>query len=296
MTQGNQIIQADRIGVIANHVLQRQSTAIISGLSSRGIYLQPPDDLTLYLSWERFSGPLTVNISGKPDLLAIFQSGAKAEFGLGAIIFPGDNISIDLKNALVWNSPPPIKGTDFKTEMLEKAFQDVQDLANGNPYLPLLEGILPRNQVRRQKTFDLDDYLNQFLDTLEGGKLDQAVNHLLGMIGLGPGLTPLGDDFILGVLLTLNRWRLSQIPEYNLEELNQNLLLSAREKTTSISFSLFTCAVEGIADERLCRVLDSFFSDESTSQNDLEGLLNWGSSSGIAVLAGMAAALTRLPR
>jgi hypothetical protein len=116
----------------------------------------------------------------------------------------------------------------------------------------------------------------------------------MDLLGLGPGLTPLGDDFILGVVLTLNRWGHSLSPLKDLEKLNQSLLRSAKQKTTSLSASLLACAVEGAADERLLIVLDSIFSGKESSLEDLENFLTWGSSSGIAVLAGIMSVLTRL--
>ena len=296
MTQGNLTIPATQIGVFVNPVLQRQTNAVLSGVSSRGIYLQPPGDWTLFLSLERFHGPLTINIAGKPNPLENIQPGREAKLSLRRIIFPEDKIQIDLNRANVWHSPPPIIKADINTKELEIIIQDALHLAKENPYLPLLEGILPGNQVLLPELAGFDTCFNPFLNRLEEGNPDQAVNHLSGLIGLGPGLTPLGDDFLLGVILTLNRWQVSLVPEYNLKKLNQELLKSTGEKTTTLSASLLACAVEGIADERLLRVLDSIFSEEESKPGDLEKLLLWGNSSGIAVLAGMIAVLTRLFR
>jgi len=42
------------IGFYAQQVLERSKSALVSGIASRGIYLQPEDDWTLYLSQETF--------------------------------------------------------------------------------------------------------------------------------------------------------------------------------------------------------------------------------------------------
>jgi len=118
-------------------------------------------------------------------------------------------------------------------------------------------------------------------------------------------LTPLGDDFLLGVLLTLNRWgqllsphqsdiqmRDTGSPPSNLvNNLNQIIMENTRLKTTQVSASLLACAVEGAADERLLKVLDGLCSGTEVTQNEMRNLLRWGNSSGIAVLAGMMAVL-----
>lgn len=296
MPQGNLTIPATQIGDFVNQILQRRTQAVLSGISSQGIYLQPPGDWTFFISWERFQGPLTINIAGKQDPLNIIQPGSKARLNLREIIFPGDKIQIDLGEANTWLSPtPPIKAA-INTRQVEIIIQDALHLAKENPYLPLLERVLPGNQIPFLEIAGFDACITGFLNRLEGGNLDQALNHLSGLIGLGPGLTPLGDDFLLGVMLTLNRWRLSMVPNHDLEKLNQHLLLSAAEKTTTLSASLLVCAVEGMADERLIKVLDSFFREDDLKPGIVEELLSWGNSSGIAVLAGMMAVATRFLR
>jgi len=294
MPQGNLVIPAAQIGDFVNQILQRRTQAVLSGISSRGIYLQPPGDWTFFISWERFRGPLTINISDKPTPLGNILPGSEARLNLREITFTGDKIQIDLGEANIWHSPPPPIKTEINTRQVEIIIQDALRLAKENPYLSLLEGILPWNQIPLPKIAGFDTCINLFLSKLEEGNLDQALNDLSGLIGLGPGLTPLGDDFLLGVILTLNRWQDSLVPEHNIEKLTLSLLKSISEKTTTLSASLLACGVERTADERLIRVLDSFFSEDDFKPGIVEELLDWGHSSGIAVLAGMIALVKRL--
>jgi hypothetical protein len=110
-------------------------------------------------------------------------------------------------------------------------------------------------------------------------------------MGAGPGLTPLGDDLILGILLAMNRGKLSFYPEGFLDQLNQSTIDLALDKTTRLSFSLLVCASDGSADERLIKVLDGLLAGAMIKDQDLTQLLEWGSTSGFAVLAGMILAL-----
>ncbi|RLD03693.1 MAG: hypothetical protein DRI65_12390, partial [Chloroflexota bacterium] len=114
-----------------------------------------------------------------------------------------------------------------------------------------------------------------------------------------------GDDFLLGVLLSFNRWGhllSSHLPDLQkgdstspptilVNYLNQIILEKTRLKTTRISTSLLFCAMEGAADERLLKVLDGLFTGSLITENDLGYLLRWGNSSGITVLAGMISVL-----
>ncbi len=65
----------ESIGFQASQVLTRNSSAEVYGTSRRGIYLQTPNDVTLFLSFENFKGPLTLNFSGDPGLFAAVKPG-----------------------------------------------------------------------------------------------------------------------------------------------------------------------------------------------------------------------------
>jgi hypothetical protein len=113
------------------------------------------------------------------------------------------------------------------------------------------------------------------------------INKLKDLIGLGPGLTPWGDDFLIGFLLLFNRLGLVEHTDPKLSTLNQQILEAASGKTTQLSVSLLTCAARGQADERLIAATDGLFPGGQVTDQDLADLLSWGSSSGEAALAGM---------
>ncbi len=296
MSQDNVIIPAVSLGQFAKQLLHRQENAVPAGISSRGLYLRSPDETILFLSFEKFRGPLTVNINNKyaamPETIPdspVFLSPTK-------ITFPGEGIQINLKNAEVWNASLPSRrlSAEISRSRLESTIKQTLQLTERNDYQDLFNSVLPGNTIRIPDLPGFDKHLYQYLVLLENKKLTGAISEFSSLLGLGPGLTPLGDDYLLGVILTLNRWKGALIPVQGLEQLNSDLLIAAGEKTTSLSASLLACAIEGAADERLLAVLDPLFAGEESSPKNLEDLLKWGSSSGIAVLAGMVSVLTRL--
>ena len=296
MPQDNVIITTVSLGQFAKQLLHQQGNAVPAGISSHGLYLRSPDDTILFLSFENFRGPLTVNMNIKHDTMPEIKSDSPIFLCPTKITYPVEGIQINLENAAVWTASLPSGRlpADTSRSRLESTIEQTLRLAERNNYQDLLDSVLPGNTIHIPDLPGFDHHLTQYLTSLEQSKPTLGGKELSGLLGLGPGLTPLGDDFILGVILTLNRWGQVLIPVQGLEQLNINLLKDAGNKTTALSASLLSCAIEGAADERLLAVLDPFFTGNESSPRDLVHLLKWGSSSGIAVLAGMISVLTRL--
>ena len=296
MPQDKVIIPAVSLGKFAKGLLHQQENAVHAGISSHGLYLRPPEDTILFLSFEKFRGPLTVNINPKHGAIPEIKSDSLVFLSPAKITFPEEGIQINLENAEVWNASVPSGKLPAETSRsrLESTIEQTLRLTERNNSQDLFNSVLPGNTIHIPDIPGFDNHLTQFLAALEQNKSTMGGEELSSLLGLGSGLTPLGDDLILGVILTLNRWGQVLIPGQGLEELNGNLLKNARGKTTALSASLLSCAIEGAADERLLAVLDSFFSGDESSPRDLDNLLKWGSSSGIGVLAGMVSVLARL--
>ena len=123
---------------------------------------------------------------------------------------------------------------------------------------------------------------------LEGG--------LEAFYGLGSGLTPSGDDLILGMVLALNRCRAWIPDEAGLTRVNEQVIRAARAKTTSLSANLIECATLGQADERLVAALDGILTGNRPVEHCAQDLCSWGSTSGADALVGMALAITAFDR
>jgi len=289
------------IGFYAQQVLERSKSALVSGIASRGIYLQPEDDWTLYLSQETFKGPMTMNLGEASTRLDKIKAGSRVRFSPGEIQFPEEKITIFLDDSKIWFPPPVDNNIKSFPGHLDSILSIVYKLTPGNPYLPLLSenpSQIPGAPVIGERILNLQN-------ALRTGDPEKIAEGSIKLLGLGPGLTPLGDDFLLGVLLSFNRWGhllSSHLPDLQkgdstspptilVNYLNQIILEKTRLKTTRISTSLLFCAMEGAADERLLKVLDGLFTGSLITENDLGYLLRWGNSSGITVLAGMISVL-----
>ena len=282
------------IGYKANQVIQRAPRAVVSGTASRGIYLQPLDDLTIYLSFEEFQGPLTLNLSGDLDDLSQLEPGSSVIFQDSNLFFPDYSLQISLEKAKIWKPSHPSRRSNLHSGMIKKVFDLAQDISGKQPFFPLLNIVMSGDPSPLPVFPDFGNMITPILAEIQTGRPAKLTQPLIELLGAGPGLTPIGDDFILGILLTANRLSESIFQENTMAIFNQSILEKARDKTTQLSFSLLVCATEGSADERLLKVLDSLSIGDEIHDQDLIQMLNWGSSSGIAVLAGMLTALTRL--
>lgn len=108
--------------------------------------------------------------------------------------------------------------------------------------------------------------------------LATAVNQLAG---LGPGLTPAGDDFLLGLLLGLWATR----PEAEVIELTERVVETAVSRTTQLSAAWLQAAAQGEAWLAWHNLLAALRVGDNW-QHPLHRILNNGATSGIASLLG----------
>lgn len=107
-----------------------------------------------------------------------------------------------------------------------------------------------------------------------------------GLIGLGPGLTPAGDDFLAGALLALHHLRRFAIAR----RLADWALPLARSRSNIISYAHLVAAADGQGARTVHEIMQAL---ETSSRGDLDHLLQSidaiGHSSGWDALAGVVA-------
>jgi Protein of unknown function (DUF2877) len=159
----------------------------------------------------------------------------------------GDAVRIDFASASVWRPSSPAKPSDP----------------------PRLE-IPPA--IRRQG--------RAFLDWLAGkGEPEDS------LIGLGPGLTPAGDDFVGGAMIALRAFGNDARRVALADRIAAWALPLAQARTSRISRAHLECAAAGEGHEALHAFLDGFGAE------DLARLARIGHSSGLDAAAGALLAL-----
>lgn len=128
---------------------------------------------------------------------------------------------------------------------------------------------------------------------MTAGSVDRCVAGVHGLAGLGGGLTPAGDDFILGVLLAA--WAGLYGP--GAERLGAPIAEAATPRTTTLSAAYLRAAARGECSVYWHRVFEALLrSDAADLSAALLSLLAVGHTSGADALAGFLAVHIALPR
>lgn len=127
-----------------------------------------------------------------------------------------------------------------------------------------------------------------FTRALRNRRTDDALRAAAAMIGLGPGLTPTGDDFVCGALVALLDLDGPQLPFA--ADLARRVPAVAGGRTTDLSLALLRRAAQGEAADELLAVLTAAAGGGEIQQSVVR-LLRVGHSSGHDLARGLLAGI-----
>lgn len=165
-----------------------------------------------------------------------------------------------------------------------------------NQDLPLYNGII--ELLKEKKVLDLffhkgkavckttialyaERIIHVFTENFNNGKYEEAAHEIIGIIGLGKGLTPSGDDFLCGVLAGLTCFSGMPKAAGMLYYLRKHIADSLKE-TNDISGAFLKCAVDGYYSEAIIKLPEQ--TDEKKVADLFSGI---GHSSGADTLCGI---------
>jgi len=286
---------ANTLGTIALDVLSTHQSATVLGNTSRGIFLKSPQWI-LFLSYEEYRGPMTVNLKGDISDLRNLTMGGLVQISPGLITVPEGNLTISSQDADIWHPAPPSKSFFTPTECrirIKNVAQAVYHEKQGDGLSDLLPSLLEA-PFDSEKMGSVPQDFQEVIPSLRIFDLTTSTENIEKILGRGVGLTPSGDDFLIGLLLTINRWKEVLRLKDDFQSLNDQVVHAAYEKTTTLSANLIDCAARGLADERLINALDYLLTGAGKKERVIRELLNWGNSSGIDAMVGMVTVLSKL--
>lgn len=291
---------ARSIGLIASEILSNNQDALVYGKSSRGIYIKTSSKWLIFLSFDQFRGPLTITLDEENPGLQHAPLGKSVRINSQSLSFLDTDMVVTFQGSEVWHNrltSTPLSYDPKRQERLAWFTKEVLREKSGVGLSKLLPHLLGLPNVHSAPhnigIFDWAD-IQGLQYNLRNGQPYLLARLLSNVLGSGPGLTPSGDDFVIGLLLTLNRWQNASWTADSLRELNVRLVEAAYAKTTSLSANLIECAMHGLGDERLVKALDWLATGSAREPEIIAHLLDWGYSSGIDAFAGMSVTLATL--
>ena len=283
MPKGELIIRT--IGKIARESLTPGGRGSVFGVTSRGVFIRMHSGWVIFISFEPFRGPLTLNLRGEASPLNALRPGSELVVREGELIFPAAELAIRTKQAETWEGYDP-QGTALSPAEREVRLASIAHGVAAERGPAGLGAALASVARRRLPPEILPLYL-----ALRGRLPARISTSVEPFLGLGSGLTPSGDDLTLGLLLALNRWSKLLNNGLDMPALNREIIQAAYRRTTNLSANLIECASQGQADERLVAALDGIMTGSPDLPGCILNLLQWGSTSGGDVLVGIALAI-----
>lgn len=238
----------------ARRALASGARGRVRALFRRSFYVQTDDGGLVCLGPRGLgAGPLNA-LCDLPGHLDWQGSGLRVDASAcvgGEILYIGDGFAFSLGDAVEWRPATP--SPDW-TRHLPVNLAALADMAS-DPFPPdglghfipgLIHGTVVEtdgNELLRAAAPGVAA-LRHWLDTAlsgEGGSCPEPPNTMAELIGLGPGLTPSGDDLLGGAMVALHAFGRSEVAE----TLAAWALPLARAGTNAISNAHLACAAEG---------------------------------------------------
>ena len=211
----------------------------------------------------------------------IFNPGDRVEFSQGGIEI-GESSWIDFSHCQTWQQPKLFLTDENRADIdwLHWSTCLNQHATSGNSLFNYREENIFYREMARLLQLHRDAL---FLAIRRNEKPDEAIHAL---IGLGIGLTPSGDDYLVGLCAIL---LLPGHPAQRYREIFLSVLEKAQQKTTLLSAITLEAAINQRYRQVIGHLLDKLVHDECHLINDtINKIKQIGSSSGCDMLYGMA--------
>jgi len=248
----------------------------------RSSYLDMDGQIVALVTPVLLNGPLNIVVDAQTfhDRVAAGDTATSTDRVLRA-----GGLEIELAGAIVWDAAlPPWPG-----EQISRLRHNLVTL-RGVLEAEAPEGGLARAATGHLATTALETRAAPALrDLARGLQRSEAllVSRAAGTLaGLGPGLTPSGDDVLVGCLLTLALY-----PD-TADLMRQAIVSGVRDRTTRVSMAYLEAAARGEASEAWHRLVDAVAEDDPDRiAAAARGVMAFGETSGSDMLAGLVLAV-----
>jgi hypothetical protein len=274
-----------QVGPVAARALTQGARGQVGAVFERSFYVILDGQWMCFGPAGIGDGPLNVICDGIPSKIAgMLSVNDKAGIENGHILFER-SLLLSLSGAKLW-APPPVQPNDASRIAVGLAALDASlpEKPPADGLALLLRHALDELGLNPVATAAMEParYVRQLASCSDDAAAIDPTR-LTPLIGLGPGLTPSGDDFVGGALIALHQLGRDTL----LRAIWQAVAPLARAGTTAISFAHLSAGAEGFGHAALHGVLQAVIAGQQVGMHErMDALARLGHTSGWDALAG----------
>jgi len=199
-----------------------------------------------------------------------------------------NKLAISINQANKWESilpEYPSKHQNLIRNLIKmKEYIDFHGKAGG-----IKKNLLAQSLYETEMSKLIEERTRLVENELLNNRMTNALHHAVSLIGLGPGLTPSGDDFLVGLFTIIN---LRNSPFNTHQSFCEEVVLRAKTLTNEISYMALKKASIGKVRESIIQLVYAILNgNEADLYLSLNKVLNIGSSSGTDIALGLVCGL-----
>jgi hypothetical protein len=204
------------------------------------------------------------------------------------ILHFANKMAITIDKVAMWDSVLPIY--PHNVEILNRNLTKMRDYIDRHG---IGGGMKKSNHSPTAFEIELSRMLEErtvsLLTELSNNRMSESIEKASKLIGLGPGLTPSGDDFLVGLFTVLN---IQNSTNYSFKNFCKEVVKLAKPLTNDISYMAMQKASIGKVRESIVSLVNSIlYGTEEDLILSLNKVLKIGSSSGTDIALGIVAGL-----
>lgn len=282
------IVPILRSGILAREFCRSHARANVDAVFERSLYLRAGDEFICLGQPAIGNGPLTLIADLRPLMELALQRGRSALITSRNITF-GNAVRFDLDHCEPWSpprwpvSPSTTRLADTYAQLAQRSAIEAPQEGFARHVFDAHEPVTSLPPLARVTCERIADFAGWLVAVLNGDRssVENFPAPVAGLIGLGPGLTPSGDDFLVGVLASLD-----SLGEKETHAVLARAIIDASPALTSpLSRCLLNATAAGHMGENLHRAVSSVMMGDIDAAVAAVGKI--GHSSGWDMMAGI---------
>jgi hypothetical protein len=280
------------IGEIANSlILDPHFKGMIHSTFTNAFNILTSAQEIIVVTSKRDRGPSAINVDLNTSFL---DNGIKECMPVtradNYLIVPKAQIAFSLRNASVWSIPDQVGGSPLNTTILRKNIETLNGffkVLNERSALGQLSLYVHKNfeGINTRQLSLLTLYalprIRRLVTSIKNMDYDEIGEAATSLVGLGPGLTPSGDDVLAALMATM---RLSAnclgIKEDVIKTMNERILAQIDGRTNLLSQKQMEQAAEGKVSEPIYDFIEALLLPDDDLLDKYSRVLRIGGTSG----------------